>query len=169
MSAAVQQGLRSDRRNDFSPPGCRWLVSLLALATLGASSEVRADEAAVKSAGVKVVRNLAYYEGADADPVKHRLDLYLPRGQKGFPVLLFVHGGAWQVGDKNQFGLYAALGRRLARHGIGMVSINYRLSPGVKHPEHIKDDDDDVNRRKDGIFHILNRLTGVAFRLQVIL
>jgi acetyl esterase/lipase len=27
----------------------------------------------------------------------------------------------------------------LARHGIGAVMINYRLSPQVKHPEHIKD------------------------------
>jgi acetyl esterase/lipase len=92
-----------------------------------------------KSAEVEVVRNLAYYEGPNADPVRHRLDIYLPKGQKGFPVLFFIHGGAWMHGNKNHFGIYAALGRCLARHGIALVSPNYRLSPAVKHPEHVKD------------------------------
>src|SRR5262249_1985348 len=69
----------------------------------------------------------------------HKLDLYLPKDQKDFPVLFFVHGGAWVHGDKGQFGLYSGLGRFYASHGIGVVVTNYRLSPSVKHPEHIKD------------------------------
>src|SRR5262245_45715168 len=88
---------------------------------------------------VEVLRNVAYRDGKDADPVRHRLDLYLPRGHKDYPVLCFVHGGAWQLGDKNHFGIYGAIGRTFARHGIGFVSTNYRLSPAVKHPEHVKD------------------------------
>lgn len=100
--------------------------------------EVRAKEPKRRPA-VRVVHNLAYYAGDDADPVRHRLDLYLPAGRKGFPVLFMIHGGAWQHGDKNHFGIYAALGQCLARHGVGMVSINYRLSPSVRHPEHVKD------------------------------
>lgn len=94
--------------------------------------------AAPEAKAVRIIRNLAYYEGPDADPVRHRLDLYLPAG-KDFPTVLFIHGGAWRVGDKNQLGLYGQLGRRLARHGIALVAINYRLSPAVQHPEHIKD------------------------------
>jgi acetyl esterase/lipase len=43
------------------------------------------------------------------------------------------------MGDKNFFGLYRGVGRFLASQGIVAVSINYRLSPGVRHPEHIKD------------------------------
>lgn len=88
---------------------------------------------------VEVQRNLAYYEGADADKVKHKLDLYSPKGAKDRPVVLFVHGGAWVFGDKNFFGVYEALGKMFARHGVVAVIVNYRLSPGVKHPEHIKD------------------------------
>src|SRR4029077_10844231 len=34
---------------------------------------------------------------------------------------------------------YSAIGERFAKQGIGAVVINYRLSPNVKHPEHIKD------------------------------
>jgi acetyl esterase/lipase len=95
--------------------------------------------AAAKTFEVKDVRDVAYYEGPDADNVKHKLDLFLPKDGKGFPVVIFVHGGAWRHGDKNFFGVYSALGKMFARNGIGAVIINYRLSPGVMHPEHEKD------------------------------
>ena len=85
---------------------------------------------------VEVVKNVAYYEGADADATRHRLDLYLPKGQKNFPVLIFVHGGAWKSGTKD---LYSPLGKLYAKNGIGTVIINYRLSPAVQHPGHIED------------------------------
>jgi acetyl esterase/lipase len=88
---------------------------------------------------VLVIADVPYYTGKDADPVKHKLDLYLPKGQKDFPVLFFVHGGAWRHGDKRYLGLYSMLGMFWARHGIGAVITNYRLTPTVKHPEHIKD------------------------------
>jgi acetyl esterase/lipase len=88
---------------------------------------------------VQVVRNVRYCKGADADDAKHRLDLYLPQGHKDFPVLVFVHGGGWSRGDKNELGIYYALGQCFARHGIALVCPNYRLSPAVKHPEHIRD------------------------------
>jgi acetyl esterase/lipase len=96
-------------------------------------------KAVVKTGGnfeVEEVRDLAYHEGKDADPVRHKLDLYLSRGQKDYPVLFFVHGGAWRSGKKD---LYAPLGRTFARNGVGTVVINYRLSPAVKHPAHIED------------------------------
>src|ERR1019366_3870044 len=79
-----------------------------------------------------------YYDGPDSGPY-HRLDLYLPRGPADFPVAMLVHGGAWQVGDKNNCGLYASVGEFLARNGVGAVLPNYRLSPKVQHPEHVKD------------------------------
>jgi acetyl esterase/lipase len=99
----------------------------------------RATGAAALTGGsyeVKEVRGLAYYEGEGADPVRHKLDLYLPKGAKDFPVLFFVHGGAWRSGNKN---LYGPLGRVFARNGVGVVVINYRLSPKAKHPAHIED------------------------------
>lgn len=104
------------------------------IVALGLAGGVRGQEFEVE-----VVKDLAYYDGADADPIKHKLDLYLPQGKRDFPVLFFVHGGAWVIGDKNQFGIYSALGQNFARQGIGTVVTNYRLSPKVQHPEHIKD------------------------------
>ena len=98
-----------------------------------------ADGVALVTGGnyaVKEVHKVAYYTGADADPVRHKLDLYVPEDRKDFPVLFFVHGGAWRFGNKD---LYAPIGRMFARNGIGTVIINYRLSPKVKHPAHIQD------------------------------
>lgn len=88
---------------------------------------------------VKVVRDVPYYEGADADDFRHRLDLFLPTGVKDFPVVVLVHGGFWTHGDNNCCGLYSSVGEFLASQGIAAVLPNYRLSPEVKHPEHVKD------------------------------
>jgi dipeptidyl aminopeptidase/acylaminoacyl peptidase len=100
---------------------------------------LRADDTPAKSYEVEVVKDITYAEGDEADKHKHQLDLYLPKGKKDFPVLFFVHGGAWVSGDRNYFGVYSAIGNAFARHGIGAVVISYRLSPKVQHPEHIKD------------------------------
>lgn len=88
---------------------------------------------------VKSVKDVAYFEGPGADPVRHKLDLFVPKDQKDFPVVFFIHGGAWHRGSKEFMGVYGALGTFLARNGVGAVVSNYRLSPSVKHPEHIKD------------------------------
>ncbi len=88
---------------------------------------------------VEEERGVTYYRGRPADAARHRLDLFLPKGQKDYPVVVLVHGGAWMMGDKSCLGLYSAVGRFLARHGVGAVLPNYRLSPGVQHPEHVKD------------------------------
>jgi len=108
-----------------------------ALAVLAFSGSYAAGQS--KTFETKVIENIAYQDGADADPVRHRLDIYLPKGHRDFPVLFFVHGGGWVEGSKNQFGVYAVLGRTFARHGIALVCPNYRLSPAVQHPEHIRD------------------------------
>jgi acetyl esterase/lipase len=88
---------------------------------------------------VQVIKDVAYNDAKDAHKVKHKLDLYLPKGKKDFPVLLFVHGGGWRNGDKRIYGL---LGKNFAKNGVGVVITNYRLTTKdskVKHPDHIRD------------------------------
>jgi acetyl esterase/lipase len=84
-------------------------------------------------------RNIPYYTGPDANPVRHVLDVHVPKGQKNFPVIFFVHGGGWVQGNKDHLGVYSVLARTFNRYGIGVVCPNYRLSPEVQHPEHIRD------------------------------
>jgi acetyl esterase/lipase len=88
---------------------------------------------------VERIRDVPYGEGAGPDSSKRQLDLFLPRGLKDYPVVLLVHGGFWMTGDNRCCGLYPSVASFLARHGLGIALPNYRLSPGVKHPEHIKD------------------------------
>ena len=80
---------------------------------------------------VAETKDIAYGEHA-----KQKLDLVVPKGASDFPTVLFVHGGAWREGDRR---LYGNLGRRFAEAGVGLAATSYRLSPEVKHPEHVKD------------------------------
>ena len=106
---------------------------------------VRADEGAFpRKYEVRTIKDIAYSDGDDADAAKHKLDLYLPKDAKDYPVMVFIHGGAWRHGDKDDFsfgafGVYSDFGSFYARRGVAVAVINYRLSPAVKHPEHVKD------------------------------
>ncbi len=85
---------------------------------------------------VQAVRNIDYAgDGIRA----HRLDIIRRRGAPptGAPVLVYIHGGAWVIGDKREQGL--PLLHELARRGWVSVTINYRLSPKATWPDHIVD------------------------------
>ena len=88
---------------------------------------------------VERVADIEYSTEPADEPWRHRLDVYLPKGVKDFPVVVFVHGGAWMIGDNRCCGLYSSIGEFFASHGIAAVLPNYRLSPGAKHPDHIRD------------------------------
>jgi acetyl esterase/lipase len=113
----------------------RFVAALGALTFLFVSA--RADTPTPR---VKEVHDVAYKEAASGETVDNhnKLDLYLPDGVKDFPVVLIVHGGAWMVGDKSWDSI-PAIARTLVANGIGAVGVNYRLSPAVQHPTHIKD------------------------------
>jgi acetyl esterase/lipase len=88
------------------------------------------------SRSVHAVRNIDYAgDGIRA----HRLDIIRRRVDpaKGAPVLVYIHGGAWVIGDKREQGLPLLF--ELARRGWVAVNINYRLSPGATWPDHIVD------------------------------
>jgi acetyl esterase/lipase len=120
--------------------GCTVLVlGWLTAGTTRAEEKDAAPKTAPRLCDVQALEDIAYYEGPEADKVRHKLDLYLPKGPTDFPVLIFLHGGSWLHGEKTYFGLNKNLARRCAQHGIATVLPNYRLSPAVKHPEHIKD------------------------------
>jgi acetyl esterase/lipase len=86
--------------------------------------------------GIDVKTNLTYYTGEGADKYRHRLDLYLPKGKRDVPVMMFVHGGGFTVGIKDQ---YAFVGQVFAANGIATAVINYRLSPKTSYPGHVQD------------------------------
>ena len=67
---------------------------------------------------------------AEHDGTKLLADFYAPKGLEKAPVLVAVHGGGWQVGDRT---FYKNWGTYLAKNGYAVFAIEYRLmKPGVK-------------------------------------
>jgi acetyl esterase/lipase len=86
-----------------------------------------------KDAGSKLLASDVAY---GTDP-RQKLDIYTPtEGQGPFPIIVFVHGGSWQEGNKNG---YAFAGRALAAQGFVTLVINYRLHPEHRYPAFIDD------------------------------
>jgi acetyl esterase/lipase len=112
--------------------GVVWLV-LLASALGGPAQEKPKPPATPRlPEGVKVLRNLDYIPGVHE---RNKLDLYLPEKANGpLPVIVWIHGGAWQAGSKeNPHGL------AMVPRGYALASINYRLSQHAVFPAQIQD------------------------------
>jgi acetyl esterase/lipase len=109
-----------------------WSASCLTLSALNRRAPARV-----------VARDVAYEPPATADG-KQRLDVWAPPGAQDAPVVVFVHGGFWQSGDRQYFepftGLYGNLGVALGDHGIVTVLPSYRLFPAVDSVETMLDD-----------------------------
>jgi acetyl esterase/lipase len=86
--------------------------------------------------GIKRIRNVDYWGDGN---YRHKLDILTRRSvvPSGAPVLVYIHGGAWVIGDKRQQGI--PMLHELARRGWVCVAINYRLSPRATWPAHIVD------------------------------
>src|SRR4051812_46093745 len=67
---------------------------------------------------VQKIAGISYYDGPEAKEGRQKLDLFLPKGRKDFPVVLLVHGGAWIMGDNRCCGLYSSVAEFLASQGI---------------------------------------------------
>jgi triacylglycerol lipase len=75
------------------------------------------------AAGTEVERDIAY----GPDP-RHRLDCYRPAGAAQ-GVLVYIPGGGFVGGDKDDGTFHGNIGRYFARHGLLTVIANYRLAP----------------------------------------
>jgi acetyl esterase/lipase len=73
---------------------------------------------------------------AEHDGTKLLGDLYLPKGRAKAPVLVAVHGGGWQIGDR-QF--YRYWGLFFARAGYAVFAIEYRLGKLGAYPAAVYD------------------------------
>ncbi len=90
----------------------------------------------LKSRAVHVTSNVDYWGDGTK---RHRLDIYRSRlaPPEGAPVMVYVHGGAWVIGDKREQG--KPMMYELVARGWVCVAINYRLSPKATWPDHIVD------------------------------
>lgn len=86
--------------------------------------------------GVRVARNISYKQVKRGDGKYNTFDVYGPDAGVCLPIVVFVHGGGWIGGDKRYVG---SKPEAFVSKGFLFVSVNYRLSPAVQFPEHVRD------------------------------
>ena len=90
-----------------------------------------ADAPAGRAEMPRVSRDIAYIEGGHE---QQRLDIYLPRNPGPHPLIVWVHGGAWRAGSKQDM----PLGGLIAQ-GFAVASVDYRLSTVAPMPAQMHD------------------------------
>jgi acetyl esterase/lipase len=119
----------------------RWLALPPLGLLLAATAVLLANEWAIAQGSYRVA-DVPYVAASapDFDTKRHRLDVYQPskKASAPRPVVLFIHGGNWNSGSKDDI-LYKAIGRRLAKNGFVGVVMSYRLAPQVLVPQQADD------------------------------
>lgn len=83
----------------------------------------------------KTEANIPYRTGENLDAYQKercKLDVYVPENVEGFITVVWFHGGGLTSGEKS-------IPERLKNKNLGVVAVNYRLSPKVKSPAYIDD------------------------------
>jgi acetyl esterase/lipase len=88
---------------------------------------------AAEPGGPVLLRDIEY---ACVEGTSLKLDLHLPRAHTRLraPLIVWVHGGAWRSGSKNEMPLEALLA-----DGYAIASVDYRLSPTASFPAQVHD------------------------------
>jgi len=88
------------------------------------ASRQPAARAPTLPAGASALRDVAY-----GDDPRQRFDVYLPAQPRNAPILLFVHGGGWANGNKDNPGVVENKAAYWLPKGYILVSTNYRMRP----------------------------------------
>lgn len=85
--------------------------------------------------GVRVIESIPYAGMADKSRM---LNLYLPpdRPAGPLPLIVLIHGGGWEAGDKDDF---TGAAEEFVQRGYAAASLNYRLSNQAVFPAQIID------------------------------
>ncbi len=102
------------------------------------------------SAVVAFADTQADIEYAKVGDVSLKLDLHRPQGERP-PVIVYVHGGAWRGGSKEDVPIGSLMER-----GYAIASVNYRLSTQAVFPAQVHDIKAAIRflRANAGVYHI---------------
>ena len=120
----------------FSP--CALLICGLFAMVATSHAQIRTETQQPYPTGgnsVAWIANIPYVKGGGP---QQQLDLYIPTEHKNTPLVVFVHGGGYEHGDKFGDSLNPN-NLQLLWDGYAMASINYRLAPAATWPAQILD------------------------------
>ncbi|MBX3179126.1 MAG: alpha/beta hydrolase [Candidatus Hydrogenedentes bacterium] len=126
---------------ELGPPPKGFPTENALLAAFGLSSIglmdldlVDMDASAPEVEGIAVRKDIVYGMGGDTEL---QLDLYTPEGLiEPAPGLIFIHGGGWRSGKRQDYALYTS---RFARHGYVVATVSYRLREAGYFPNSVED------------------------------
>jgi acetyl esterase len=102
-------------------------LAIRAVFDIGGAKIARKLEKHVPPAGINEMRDVNY-DGSDPDA---KLDLFVPANKPPRTTLVWIHGGGFVAGRKEEVANYA---RILASKGYGVASIEYARAPGAHYP-----------------------------------
>jgi len=92
------------------------------------------DARAADSTSVKSFKDMVYAKHGD---LSMKLDLYVPeQGDGPFPLIVWIHGGGWIGGDKNDC---PPLNLGYCQNGYAAASLSYRFSNVAPFPAQLED------------------------------
>jgi acetyl esterase/lipase len=110
------------------------LVASLAIAApLLSAQETARDWASLVGQRFRAQRDVVY---RTVDGVSLKLDLYIPYDGKPGPTMLYIHGGGWQTGSKEQYVLWYL---PYLQMGFRVAAVQYRLSGVAAAPAAVED------------------------------
>lgn len=83
----------------------------------------------------KTVKDISYIPAGETDGYRKercKLDVYYPVGKKGFPTIVWFHGGGLEGRGKH-------VPEMFMNQGFAVVAVNYRLSPKAQNPAYTED------------------------------
>jgi len=108
----------------------------LFLLALGFPLLAQCQKGSAPPAGFRAVRDLDYVGSGES---RQKLDLYLPQAgsEKPHPLVVYVHGGGWEAGSKDEADVLAGLIQGGTPYAG--ASLNYRLTHQAPWPAQIHD------------------------------
>lgn len=107
---------------------------LISFTTIGAAQYLFDD--------IKIYTNINYIQdneqlGIQSVQIRDQLlDIYRPQDCISCPVVIYIHGGYWVLGDKGGFNYKA---KAFTAHNYIYISMNYRLAPDYPFPHNVQD------------------------------
>jgi len=99
---------------------------------LGLISTLASQKLLAQSEGVRMEHGDIVY--ASVDGLNLALDIYLPSDAENPPLIVFVHGGRWQAGNKR-----TKIPSQFVDSGFALASIDFRQSTQAQFPAQIHD------------------------------